>query len=178
MSDTLKRVIILCLAACTSMSYAHAQPKAAGSSYSLCGVGLTYEHYLNRDAFLHTDLRAEMLAVFMNRENNPGISASLSYNLIFKEWKSRNSNTICLFGGPGVALGMSHDFRKDMGYFFGLKGRVGVECCFDRHISVSLTLNPVIGSHMVLKEKHIEMKYYKNGLISTLFPEIGIEYEF
>lgn len=178
MSDTLKRIIILCLAAYSSISYADAQPKAAGSSYSLSGAGLTYEHFLNGDAFLHTDLRAEMLAVFMNRNNNPGISASLSYNLIFKEWKSRNSNVICLFGGPGVAVGMSHDYGNDMGCFFGLKGRVGVECSFDRHISVSLTLNPVIGSHMVLKEKHIEMKYYKNGLISTLFPEIGIKYEF
>ena len=65
-----------------------------------------------------------------------------------------------------------------MGYFFGLKGRIGAECGFNRNISLSVTLNPVFGSHLILMEEHIEMKYYKNGLINTILPEIGIKYTF
>ena len=178
MPEALKRFLTICFVVCAAMSYVHAQPKALGTSYSFNGPGITYEHYLNPECFINADIRAEMLAYFMDRTDSPGVSASLSCSFIINEWSSRNNNTIRLFAGPGVAIGMAHNFRKDMGYFFGLKGCIGAECRFDRHISLSLSLNPVLGSHMVLREEHLEMKYYRNGLINTILPEIGIKYTF
>ncbi len=156
----------------------HAQPKAIGTSYSFSGLGITYEHHLGSDCFINADVRAEMAALFIDRKNDSGISASVSCNFIIKEWKSRNDNTISIFAGPGIALGLSQDLYKEMGYFFGLKGKIGTECRFDRNISISIALNPVLGSHVIIMDEHIEMKYFKNGLINTILPEIGIKYTF
>ena len=137
-----------------------------------------YEHYIDDDCFVNTDIHAELLAVFMNRNNYPGISASVSCNFILKSWTSHNYGTINLFAGPGIMLGISPDFRKENGAFFGLKGRVGAECRFDRNISISLCLNPALGSHIIIKDEHIEMKYYRNGLLNAAIPEIAIKYSF
>ena len=178
MHEALKRTIFIFIAACAAMSYCHAQPKALGTSYSISGISLTYEHYLNSECFLNTDLKAEMLTYFVNRNRTPGISASVSCNYIMKEWTSRNGNKILAIAGPGVVFGYSNDFRKDKGYFFGLKGRIGLECSFERNVSVSLTLNPILGSHMMLRDEYIEMRYYRNGIINTVLPEIGIKYTF
>ena len=95
-----------------------------------------------------------------------------------KRWTTRNGNSFNAFAGPGVIIGYAHDFLKDQGYLFGLKGRVGVECRFDRNVSISACITPVIGSHAMLREDYIEMRYYRNGLISTALPEIGIKYAF
>ena len=178
MNVALKRYITVCIAAIAAMTYGHAQSKSLGASYSISGLGINYEYNIYQECFINADIRAETLAVFMNRNNNPGISASLSCNFIIKEWKSRNDNSVSLFAGPGITIGMSDDFRKDLGYFFGLKGRIGAECRFDRHIAISVSLNPVIGSHLIVMEEHVEMKYYKNGLINAVLPEIGIKYIF
>ncbi len=178
MTVALKRYIFVCIAAFAAMSYGYAQSKALGTSYSISGIGISYEHNLNKECFINADLRAETLAVFMNRDNNPGISASIICNFIIREWKSGNDNSIYLFAGPGMTIGMGDDYRKDLGFFFGLKGRIGAECRFDRHIAISVSLNPVIGSHLIVMEEHVEMKYYKNGLINAVLPEIGVKYIF
>ncbi len=178
MHEALKRYVLVCLIAYAAMTYAHAQPRALGTSYSFSGLGIVYEHDLNHECFINADIRAEMLSFFMNSNDYPGISASFSCNFIIKELASRNGNSIIMFAGPGVTLGMSHDFRKDEGYFFGLKGRVGAECRFDRKIAISVCLNPVLGSHITVIDEHIEMRYFKNGLINTILPEIGIKYTF
>lgn len=178
MHDALKRYILVCLAVCTAISYAHAQPKSLGTSFSLSGIGIAYEHHLDQECFINAGLQAEMLPVFIDRTNSPGVSVAVSCNFIIKEWTSRNNNVISMFAGPGVTAGMAHDFRKDFGYFLGLKGRLGAECRFDRNISISLSLNPVIGSHVILRDGYMEMKYYKIGLIETLIPEICISYSF
>ena len=73
---------------------------------------------------------------------------------------------------------MAHDLRKEYGCFFGLKGRIGMECLFSRDISISLSFSPVIGMHMTLKDDYLVMKYYKYGLIGSAIPEIGIKYLF
>lgn len=173
-----KRFIVLCIVVFAAMSLAYAQPKASGASFSISGAGIMYEHYIDNDCFINADLRAELLAVFMNRNNSPGISASVSCNFILKNWTTENYGTISIFAGPGVMLGMSPDFRKENGGFFGLKGKIGAECRFDRNITVSLSLNPVVGSHIIIKDEHIEMKNYRNGLLNAAIPEIAIKYSF
>ena len=178
MHDALKRYLLVCMTVCAVMHYADAQPRSAGTSYSFSGIGIEYEHDLRKDCFINADIRAEMLALFMDRNHTPGISASFSCNFIIREWESRNSNVISLFAGPGVTVGLANEFRKDYGMFFGLKGRVGAECRFDRNVAVSICLNPILGSHLSIVDEVIEMSYYKNGLINTILPEIGIKYTF
>lgn len=178
MHDGFKRYLLVCLTVFTVMSFAHAQPRSIGTSYSFSGIEVEYEHNLNKECFINTGIRAEMLANFMNKNDLPGISASVSCNFIIKEWASKNDNVISIFAGPGVALGVTHDFRKDIGFFLGMKGRVGAECSFDRNVSVSICLNPILGSHFTIADEHVVMKYYKNGLINAILPEIGIKYIF
>lgn len=178
MIAALKRIAVLCLAVCASISYVDAQPRSIGTSYSFSALGISYEHTLNQDCFISADVKAEMGAYFMDSTRSPGVSASLSGNFIINRWTSRNGNTICAFAGPGISAGIAHEFRKDYGYFLGLKGRLGMECLFDRNVSVSICLTPILGMHMTIVDGHLEMRYYKRGLINAMIPEIGIKYLF
>ena len=178
MSDLGKRYVLSCIAACASMVVAYAQPRAVGGIFSFSGIGIIYEHDMNDSCFIEVDIKAETGEYFMNRAETPGISVSFTSDFILKKWKSCNDNTVSIFAGPGVSVGKSNDFHKDNGYFFGLKGRAGIECLFDRNVAVSMSLNPVIGSHIVFMGDHAVMKYYKNGLMNLIMPEIGIRHTF
>lgn len=178
MTEALKRYTMLCFAVIAAMPLCHAQAKAGGTSWSFSGIGLTYEHYVHDGCFLNAGVRAETGELFMNRTDMPGVSASLSFNFILKEWTSRNGNPICAFAGPGIAVGISDDFHKDKGYFIGLKGRAGIECGFSRNISLSASINPMLGSHLTVQGEHLEMNTFINGLLDAFIPEIGIKYMF
>ena len=178
MSERMKRSVLLCIVAFATMSFSYAQPKAAGGIFSFCGIGLTYEHDLNQNCFIEADLRAETSELFLNRTEYPGVSASLTSNFILKEYSSQNGNPIRIFAGSGITAGKARDLRKDSGYFFGLKGRAGLECNFERGISISVCLNPIFASHMVILGDHAEMKYYRNGLLNLIMPEVGIKHMF
>lgn len=172
------RYMIACLVVFSAIFQAVAQPKAIGTTYSLSGLGVMYEHNVGEGCFIDADLRAEMGEVFRNTTGIPGISTSLSCNFTLKEWESHNGNIICAFAGPGVTAGIASDLYKDRGYFFGLKGRAGIECRFDRGVAISASLNPVIGSHLVIRDEYLEMTYYRNGLLNAVLPEICIKYTF
>lgn len=178
MRKAFKRIIATCIIACVSIMYADAQPRSLGTTYSFGGIGLGYEHTLSRDCFMNAGVRAETASNFMDRSRQIGVSASLSCNFIIKQWQSRNGNTISAFAGPGATVGRSHDIEGGFGYFCGLKGRAGIECRFDRKISISLCFNPILGTHMAIYDDCIEMNPYKLGLINTVLPEVGINYMF
>ncbi len=178
MLEALKRFAVLSLTVCAAISYADAQPRSVGASFSFSALGATYEHTLNQDSFINADIKAEMGPYFMDSTRLPGVSASLSGNFIISRWASRNGNTICAFAGPGITAGIAHEFKKDYGYFLGLKGRLGMECLFERKVSISISLAPTLGMHMTIVEGHLEMRYYKGGLINAMIPEIGIKYLF
>lgn len=178
MACAAKKLTIMIMAVFSAMTLSYAQPKSIGTLYSFSGLGFCYEHVLNDECFISADIRAEMGEVFMNRTDMPGISASVTGNFILATWPSGNGNKINFFAGPGVVMGTASDYHVERGYFFGLKGRTGVECLFDRNISISASLNPIFGSHMVIMDDSVQMKHYKNGLINAILPEIGIKYLF
>jgi len=95
-----------------------------------------------------------------------------------RSWLSANGNPISFFAGPGAAIGVVSDYHQERGLFFGLKGRIGLECFFSRKVSISVSINPILGTHMVIKDDAVQMKYYKYGLLSSILPEIGIKYAF
>lgn len=156
----------------------HAQPKSMGTSYSFGGSGISYEHTLTNDSFAGISLKAETAEMFMGKTDHPGISASFTWNLILREWSSRNGNRINVFAGPGLALGWAPDIRKGEGAFLGLAGRFGIECSFSRMIQISLSISPIIGTHAEFLEDSIRMTHYLSGLTYSALPEIGIRISF
>lgn len=168
--------MILLLSAVSWNSYG--QTKAISTLWSLNGIGLGYEHILEEDSFIQADLRAEMAEVFMNRKGRAGITASFTWNMIFAGIESGNGNTVSFFAGPGAVIGIADDYKSDSGGVFGFKGRIGAECTYDRHVSLSFCFAPVIGMHLSRRNETVNMRMYRNGLIYGILPEIGIKYAF
>ncbi len=170
---------IICTLICTLfLGELHAQPKSIGSTFSYAGVGLVYEHEIDESSFAEIQLRMETSSVFHHRLFKPGAAASFTWNMKFAEMESRDGDRIIFFAGPGAALGFTEDMYIRRGLMFGLKGRVGAECTFDRKISVSLSVSPVLGVHLAMHEGMLNMLLYKIGLAYTIMPEIGIKYAF
>ena len=162
-----------------ALSSVYAQPKSLGASFSFSGFGLVYDHALKNDmSFLEVSLKAESAEGFLGRSVYPGVSVGFAWNMVIKEWLSREGNPIRLFAGPGVIAGYGPDHKSMDGVIIGLKGCFGAECSFARNAVISISLAPVIGSHIELKEGTLLMKYYRNGIQYALVPEIGIKYRF
>ncbi len=177
MPRTISKICILIL--CTFfLSEAHAQKKALGATFSYAGVGLSYEHKIDDTSFMDMQLRMETSSMFSGRSNFPGVTASFTWNMIFAESRSRDGEKIIFFAGPGAITGFAGDLKRRGGLIFGLKGRIGGECTFDRNISISLSVSPVIGVHTGRKGSMVNMLLYKTGLLYGIMPEIGIKYAF
>ncbi len=160
------------------LSEAYAQRKSVGSSFSYAGIGLLYEHELDDKSFAEIQLRAETSALYADRRNGTGFTASFSWNMVFSEKQVRNGNRIVFFAGPGIMAGITGDVKNGNGLMIGLKGRVGGECTFRRKVAVSLSVSPVIGLHMGAREGMINMLLYRTGLLYTIMPEVGLKYAF
>lgn len=155
-----------------------AQPKSIGTVYSVSGIRLSYEQYIDSESFIDLSLKAECGDMFFGMGIWPGLTAAFTWNMYFSRFDSRNGNEIRLFAGPGLNLGWTNDLLRPMGMTFGLKGSLGVECEFDRKITISACLSPVIGTHLVFHEDFIDMRYYRMGLMGLIMPEAGIRYTF
>lgn len=155
-----------------------AQPKSIGTVYSVSGIRLSYEQYIDSESFIDLSLKAECGDMFFGMGIWPGLTTSFTWNMYFSRFDSRNGNEIRLYAGPGLNLGWTNDLLRPMGMTFGLKGSLGVECEFDRKVTISASLSPVIGTHMVFHEDFIDMRYYRMGLMGLIMPEAGIRYTF
>ena len=161
-----------------SMGAMNAQKKAAGCSFSLRGLGISYEHCLESDSFVTIDLDLDTDDYMWNRARIAGVSADFVWNKVFAEKTSSLGNKISFFAGPGVMVGYVTDFKDIPGFAFGLKGRIGVECRFKRPIILSATLSPVLGSHLTYNDGELSMKLYRSGLMQIVVPELGVKYAF
>lgn len=172
-------LILTVMAFSLSQVTLYAQRKSIGCSFSYTGISLDYEHYLqNEDTFLNIQLRAETEEMNMSRSSYPGISASATWNFVIRQWSTPENNAIKLFAGPGVVVGYTQDFKTRDGLLFGLKVRIGAECCFNRNVTLSACIAPVLGVNATVDDDSVIVKYYRNGLQFALIPEIGIKYRF
>lgn len=160
------------------MSGVTAQPKSAGTSFSINGIEASYEHFIDSESFIEVNMKAECADMFFGRSTYPGASASVIWNMIIGERKSCNGNTLRFFAGPGLMLGWGSDLMRPPGLLAGLKGRIGAECEYDRNVTISISVSPTIGTHTLIFEEYTEMRYYRAGLISAVLPVIGIKYTF
>lgn len=155
-----------------------AQPKAISTIWSFSGIGLGYEHHMSDNNFIQAEMKSELTEVFINRKGRVGVTASFTWNLVFARLTSGNGNTVRFYAGPGAIAGMAVDRKTSAGGVFGIKGRIGAECTFDRHICLSAGLAPVLGMHTSKKNDVLNMRLYRNGLIYGLLPEVSIKYAF
>lgn len=156
----------------------HAQSKAVTSSWSYNGIGIGYEQRIDEKKFIQVDLRSELAELFYDRTAPIGVSASFTWNIIFAQHPSRHGNKIIYFAGPGASAGWAKDTGSASGLFFGLKGRIGAECVFERGIALSVSAAPVLGMHASAKKNAVNMRLYRNGLTYGMLPEVGIKYLF
>lgn len=178
-SGSILRLLMVASAFLMSHAIIVAQPKSLGATFSFTGFAISYEHELSeRNSFIEASVKAETSEVYLYRSEMPGISGSITWNYPIKEWTSDEGNSLTLFAGPGLTFGCSNDYKQPYGLFFGLKGRIGVECNFSRNVVISASFSPIIGSHTVFYSDHMTMRYYKNGFIYSLIPEIGIKHRF
>lgn len=162
-------------------SYAAAQSKSIGGIFSYTGVAVSMDLSLperHGDVFLQLNLKAECTEFYAGRSEYPGVSASVSWNYILKQWNSSDNNQVSLYAGPGLTLGYGPDYKSPDGLLFGLKGVIGLQGSFKRNVTISASVAPVVGSHAVFKNEGVEMKYHRIGLQYGLIPEIGIKYRF
>ncbi len=167
--------------ACLTITFhgtAHAQKNAIGTSWSFSGIGITYERNVSEDAFALVSLQAEMAETFIGRAVHPGLSAAFSWNLVFAQIESRNGNQVRFYAGPGLAAGVGQDIKSPPGLFFGLKGRLGMQCLFDRRVNISVSLAPLLGIYISKQDEYTNARVYRHGLLQTFLPEIGISYRF
>ena len=157
---------------------AHAQKNSIGTSWAFSGIGLTYERNVSPEAFAQIAVKAEMTETFLGKALYPGISANFTWNLVFAQLESRNGTPLRFYAGPGFAAGISQDMMSSPGLYFGLKGRVGMQCVFERRVNVSVSLSPILGIHVTSTDENIMTKVYRNGLLQAVMPEFGISYRF
>lgn len=179
MYANIHKTLVTLIVSLLYIGISYAQPKAIGTTYSFSGICISYEHSVKGDSFIEAEIKAELSEVFVNRTDMPGVSTSFTWNYVLKNWTSAEGNEVRMYAGPGIAAGICKDFKKPSGIFLGLKGRIGTECSFSsRNIIISACLAPVLGTHVTLNGKILEMRYYRNGLLSTIMPEVGIRYMF
>lgn len=156
-----------------------AQENVIGTTWSFSGIGLTYERHIDEDTFASVSLQTEMTDAFLGRRNRAGASASFTWNLVFASVKSRNDIEVKFYAGPGAAVGYNSDMKSPYGMFFGLKGRLGARCSFDRNIDLAVGIAPVLGLHRYVgPDGNAVLKYYTSGILQTIMPEIVIAYRF
>lgn len=172
-----RRITCIMMLFYTGMAYA--QDNSIGTTWSFSGIGITYQHDRSDEIMACFDLKAETSDVFLGRTRYPGVSASFTWNIIFKESESANGNRIQIFAGPGFTAGAQSIIgAKNRTLFYGLKGRVGARCTYDRNVDISLMLAPVLGMQLFFLEEEMQMKFYHQGLTHGLMPEISITYRF
>ena len=180
MHDTGNRLLLtLIFTISISALSMYAQPKSIGLVSSFKGFAISYEHNLSKpDMFMEMSLAADASEMFLYRAERPGISVSTTWNRIFSTRTLQDGTEISFFAGPGITLGYGSDFKSGNGYFFGIKGRAGIECSFARRVIISACISPVLGMHMIPHQEFLSLRYYKNGIFYSPIPEIGIRYRF
>lgn len=175
-----KIVAILCLLAVNTLvqDVSHARDKRIGATFSYAGIGMDYAFEIDKENFAEFQLRMDTMEMFRISSAYPGISASAFWNVYFGKLESRNGNIVRLYAGPGLSLGYASDFQWRHGLIFGVRGRVGGECAFQRGISVAMNISPTIGGHFGIRDNMVGMRLYKNGLLQILTPEVSIRYRF
>lgn len=176
--STIKTVLVIMLMTIVSQREGYAQRNTVGTSWSLSGIGITYERNTSEDTFAQVAIQADLGETFFGRAACPGVRGSFTWNIVFAQVETTNKNPVRFFAGPGLAAGICKDLNGPDGVIFGLKGKVGLDCQFARSVNLSVSLVPTLGLHVSKADGNVIICAYKYGLLQTILPEIGISYRF
>ena len=178
MNCLMMKAAIATILAVASIHTASAQKNTLGTSWSLSGIGVTYERNTSDNTFAHVAVQAEMGEMFRGTTPYSGLSAAFTWNHIFAQIESVNGTPVRFFAGPGIAAGASKDFNGPRGLFIGLKGCLGVQCIYKRGVNISVAVAPIMGIQLTRIDENFVTRAYRNGLLETFVPKIGISYRF
>lgn len=178
MNCLLLKAAIAMILAVASAHTASAQKNTLGTSWSLSGIGVTYERNTSDNTFAHVAVQAEMGEMFRGTTPYSGVSAAFTWNHVFAQIESVNGTPVRFFAGPGIAAGAGKDFNGPRGLFFGLKGCLGVQCIYKKGVNISVSIAPLLGIQLTRIDENFVTRAYRNGLLETFVPKIGISYRF
>lgn len=150
------------------------------------GIGLAYNEFsavLQLPADERQQIRVsanlDMTGVISGDVLYPGFSADFVYLFEFFSIDSRPGEKIVFIAGPGVNAGYVRNHSGEYGLMASMMGCIGFEYHFNVPFSISLTLEPDLGMHINrTRFGETRMDFYKAGLVSSLYPHVGIKYLF
>ena len=156
-----------------------AQQVAAGALLSPKGSGVALR--LDRGALLY-DLAftADLYGVLRHSDGKPGYAFSFYCNPVLYDHQLGSDVGLRIFAGPGFSAGWLAD-RDGGGFGFtgALNADFGLSFDFARQMSATVGLSTALGLHAAANGPEGTMvRFYRNGLIRTLYPEARILYRF
>ncbi len=164
-------------AVCLFSDQCKAQPKNAGGQISLNGVELSYQHSTGDSVFVDVNAGIDFMDLLDGQTDTPGGKVRVTYNFIFFK-KKYESGDLSLYAGPGVLIGYIRN-KGIFGPVLGICGRFGLEFKFgSRPITFTADLMPALPAHMRSMGKYKSLDFFKDGLLYSLSPVLGIRYHF
>lgn len=173
----LSAAIFFFLVACLYAELCQAQPRNTGGQFSLNGIELSYQHSVGDSVFVDVNAGIDFIDILDVQTNIPGGKARVTYNFIFFK-KRYESGALSLYAGPGVLAGYIRN-KGVFGPVLGICGRFGLEFNFEsRPITFTADLMPALAVHMRTTGNYTSLDFFKNGLLYSLSPVLGIRYHF
>ncbi len=170
-------LIFISVAACSFSDQCLAQPKSAGGQFSFNGIELSYQHSVGDSVFVDINAGVDFSELLGGKASAPGGKARISYNFLFFR-RDCESGSLLLYAGPGIALGYVRN-KGNFGPMLGICGRFGLEFRFEsRPVVFSLDLIPLLPIHMRSSGRASSLDFFRNGLLLSLSPVLGIRYRF
>lgn len=170
-------LILLSIAACSFSDQCLAQPRTFGGQFSLNGIELSYQHSAGDSVFVDINAGVDFSELLGGKASVPGCKARISYNFLFFR-RYYESGSLLLYAGPGIAVGYVRN-KGDFGPMLGICGRFGLEFNFEsRPVVFSIDMIPVLPIHMRSSGRESSLDFFRNGLLLSLSPVLGIRYRF
>ena len=190
----MKEVCTLILVTLLAVQYAAAEPgqdkvqeaqpcsraygRAVGMLFSFSEFSASYQTLRREDELLRLSLNLDMAGVIPGDTGIPGVSAGFTYLYVFARKHYPSGESLMFYAGPGACAGYVRSSGGSYGFMAALSGCVGLEYLFCVPVSISLTLEPRLGIHARQSGNDMSAGFYMGGLVSSLYPHIGLKYLF
>ena len=179
MRPALLHTSALLLAVFLSGSILCAGDRTVGMKFAFNEFSASYQQKVRAGESFAVSVNLDMTGVISGEALYPGYSADILYVFEFAGKTRASGERIAFYAGPGFGFGYVRNSRDDYGAMIAMNGCIGLEYMFNVPVSLSLSLEPCLGVHF--REDRfgeINMDFHKAGLISSIFPHLGIKYRF
>ena len=164
----MKKVILVCIIAVSSLSIVSAQPRAIGGRI---GVDLeaSYQHSIGSKKYLQLDLGLPGYAY--------GVQGVVTFNTIFAtpHWGSYGKWEWFAGGGVGAGMISGGYYYYENAVFIGGAGNIGLSFTFPFDLQLSAEYRPLLGPAFGKRSDGDYIGFYGRGLFSTA---LAVRYAF